>query len=354
MSDIGEGLGTAVEGGWFARTVEPKSGAKEKHPHQPDNCLNCDTPLVGAYCHACGQPGHIHRSLGAVGHDLLHGALHFEGKFWRTLPMLIFRPGRLTRRYIEGARARFVSPMALFLFSVFLMFAVFQVLGISAPTDVGTDQTAREFQAGLDEAFAGDDEPQTEGIEAEAADTGATEDEATQTETSDSEGQRIVLDDSGDVAMRIKPTGIPFLDPFINGEIGQKWRDNPSLMIYKLQANAYKFSWLLIPLSIPFMWLLFFWKRRYRAYDHAIFVTYSISFITLLFVALSALAVAGMPHTMTVFAFLLIPPFHLYKQLRGAYSLSRFSAAWRLLALSLCIWVIMLLFLQILLALGAF
>jgi len=35
-------------------------------------------------------------------HDLLHGALHFEGKMWRTLPMLVLRPGKLTRRYIEG------------------------------------------------------------------------------------------------------------------------------------------------------------------------------------------------------------------------------------------------------------
>ncbi len=33
-------------------------------------------------------------------------------------------------------------------------------------------------------------------------------------------------------------------------------------MIYKLQANGYKFSWLLIPLSLPFVWLTFVWKRR--------------------------------------------------------------------------------------------
>ena len=36
-----------------------------------------------------------------------------KGKIWRTLPMLAWRPGELTRRYIEGERARFVSPMAL-------------------------------------------------------------------------------------------------------------------------------------------------------------------------------------------------------------------------------------------------
>ncbi len=140
MSDIFEGLGTATEGGLFARALEPDSGARNPHPDQPEKCLNCGTALTGAYCHACGQQGHIHRTIGAFMHDLLHGALHFEGKLWRTLPMLAFRPGALTRRYIEGERARFVSPMALFLFGVFLMFAVFQMLGFTAPTDLSGDE----------------------------------------------------------------------------------------------------------------------------------------------------------------------------------------------------------------------
>src|SRR3546814_10751918 len=61
-------------------------------------------------------------------HDLAHGVLHFEGKIWRTLPMLLFRPGALTRRYVAGERARFVSPLALFLFLVFVMFAMIHVL----------------------------------------------------------------------------------------------------------------------------------------------------------------------------------------------------------------------------------
>ena len=34
------------------------------------------------------------------------------------------KPGELTRRYIDGQRASFVSPIALFLFCVFFMFAV--------------------------------------------------------------------------------------------------------------------------------------------------------------------------------------------------------------------------------------
>ena len=42
----------------------------------------------------------------------------------------------------------------------------------------------------------------------------------------------------------------------------KKFNENPGLALYKLQSNGYKFSWLLIPLSVPFVWLLFFWTRR--------------------------------------------------------------------------------------------
>ena len=144
MSDFGEALGTAVEGGLFSRALARKNGgdgqaAPLDHGHFAEgDCLNCGTRLIGNHCHECGQKAHLHRTMGAFLHDLMHGALHFEGKTWKTLPMLFFKPGELTRRYIEGQRARFVSPMALFLFSIFLMFAVFQAVGLSTPTDITT------------------------------------------------------------------------------------------------------------------------------------------------------------------------------------------------------------------------
>ena len=392
MSDLLDGIGTATEGGLFARAMEPDSGAKKPHPDQPETCLNCGEQLTGAYCHACGQQGHLHRTIGAFMHDLLHGALHFEGKLWRTLPVLFFKPGRLTRRYIEGERARFVSPMALFLFGVFLMFAVFQMVGLTAPTDIGNEDAFEESlttvqenaRAELDviDARLADmdaDDPERGGLEAQrslveaiAAESeaegsnmaeefvagfsdgasGSTiEARATETPTvaDDTEREVIPLNEDGSASVLSEETGIAFLDDAFG-----KWRDNPSLMLYKLQANGYKFSWLLIPISIPFVWLLFAWKRRFKAYDHAIFVTYSLSFMTILFIAASLVAKAGAPPPLFVLPLLLIPPIHLYKQLRGAYELSRFSAFWRLMLLSLFIWIVMILFLQVLVVIGAF
>src|SRR5262245_18517156 len=137
-----EGLGEAVTGGMLARAVEPEAG--ESHEAGEGACLNCGAVLTGPYCNQCGQKGHVDRTLSGFGHDLLHGVFHFEGKIWRTLPMLAWRPGELTRRYIEGERASFVSPIAIFLFSVFLMFAVFSSIGGPfGPIDMSLSPEAR-------------------------------------------------------------------------------------------------------------------------------------------------------------------------------------------------------------------
>ena len=141
-----EAIGDAVTGGIIGRAVEPKAGeAADGHTHEA-NCLNCGAALAGPYCHECGQHAHVHRTLAAFFHDFLHGVLHFEGKIWRTLPLLAWKPGELTRRYIDGQRARFVSPIALFLFCVFLMFARDGLTGAGHSTDAakqGIEVTAK-------------------------------------------------------------------------------------------------------------------------------------------------------------------------------------------------------------------
>ena len=122
------------------------------------------------------------------------------------------------------------------------------------------------------------------------------------------------------------------LPDWVNKPI-MKVRGNPDLVAYKLQNNAYKFSWMLIPISVPFVWLLFMFRRKYRMYDHTVFVTYSLAFMTILTVAASLLRAVTGEDGFSLAALLFIPPFHMYRQLKGAYSLSRFSALWRTMVL---------------------
>lgn len=352
MGEIGEGIGSAIEGGLLGRAVEKSAG--ETSAEISGSCLNCGTKLIGLHCHECGQKAQVHRTITAILHDVIHGVLHLDGKFWRTMPMLALKPGRLTRDYIEGKRARYVSPMAIFLFGVFLMFAIFQAMGLTTPTDLSSDN-------GLNDAVViAEDQANTQLSAAservEAMPEGSQDRERAEQELAETrevlgkleQADVVKVDEDG--KYNFEGTGIDWID---NGLI-KKWRENPSLMLYKLQTNAYKFSWLLIPLSVPFVWLMFAWKRRFKAYDHAIFVTYSLAFMSLLFILLSVLGMSGIGGGWVFLALVLIPPIHLYKHLRGAYEIGRLSALWRLATLLVVVVVVLLVFLQTLLAIGAF
>jgi len=359
MGDVTEGLGGVIEAGLIGRAAEPDhDSAKDGGNSKNEPCLNCGTTgLIGSHCHNCGQGTHIHRSLSAIGHDLIHGVLHLDGKLWRTLPLLAWKPGQLTRRYIAGERAKFVSPMAMFLFSVFMMFAVFQMVGLTPPTEVASvapgtqsklENVVTDFEAErsrLEQQLAElpQDDPTRAELEADLANVTVAKEKAHQAQT-------LILgrDDTARITVGAD-MGMPFIDKALN-----TWRDNPGLMLYKLQANGYKFSWLLIPLSLPFMWLLFAWRREHHLYDHTIFVTYSLSFMSLLFIALSVLSAAGIGGGLIFLALTVIPPIHIYQQLRGTYGLSRMSAMWRLGLLTMFIAAILVLFLQVLLLIGTF
>ncbi|HEX4738791.1 MAG TPA: DUF3667 domain-containing protein [Allosphingosinicella sp.] len=342
-----EGVGDALTGGMIARQFEPGAGEAHEDGHG-GVCLNCGAALTGPYCHQCGQPGHVHRSLAAFWHDLAHGVLHFEGKIWRTLPLLAWRSGALTRRYIEGERARFVSPMALFLFSVFLMFAVFNFVGGPFTTGEWNGQGLASTPITIEQKIE-----RTQSERTKAAAVGQS------TASLDLTAQALrdqMARENAEKATAGEAKGA--------ADDGEGWferayrhaKENPQLLAYKVQTNAYKFSWMLIPISVPFVWILFLHRRRYRAfkaYDHTVFVTYSLSFMTLLLVALSLLHALFLPTNLAGLAFAFIPPVHIYRQLRGAYALSWFSALWRMLVLVFfACFAALSLFLLLLLALG--
>ena len=134
---------------------------------------------------------------------------------------------------------------------------------------------------------------------------------------------------SGDLGdMPASTTRIP---GWIGSSVSKAAR-NPELVAYKLKTNAYKFSWLIIPLSVPFVWLLFPFSRRFRLYDHTVFVTYSLCFMSLLVVAGLLFGALGM--TSIAGLLWLLPPFHMYRQLKGAYALGRRGALWRTVLLT--------------------
>jgi hypothetical protein len=88
------------------------------------NCLNCSTELHGPFCSDCGQrvvPPYP--SLREMAGDAWHEFSGWDGRFARTLRMLI-HPGVLTLEVLEGRRARYVSPLRLYLAASVIFFLV--------------------------------------------------------------------------------------------------------------------------------------------------------------------------------------------------------------------------------------
>lgn len=86
-------------------------------------CRNCGVTLLGEHCWQCGQPVKgLVRPLPSWIADFLDTVFEYDGRLWRTLGPLLFRPGYLSREYIAGRRVRYVSPVRLFLFLTVLLF----------------------------------------------------------------------------------------------------------------------------------------------------------------------------------------------------------------------------------------
>jgi hypothetical protein len=339
-----DGIGDILTGGIVSREVDRGGVATGEAGHDPHDgaggtCLNCGATRSGPFCQDCGQSGHIHRNLIGLAHDILHGVFHFEGKLWNTLPMLAWHPGDLTRRYVHGERAKFVTPMAMFLFSVFLLFAAVNRLAMPdvsgaaagmAKAKVEMNKAARQsvqnlanLQQERARKLAADPNFNTTDIDkkikSEQADVRAMTNVAAQLPGKAS------ADADGDTDWH---SDIPWIGRQLKG-----LNENSALYAYKLKMASYKYSWALIPISLPFIWLMFFWRRDVGMYDHAIFAIHSLSFMTLLAVALIGLYMIGISSSWLWLAWLIVPPVHMYKHLKYAYGLGRFGATWRTFAL---------------------
>ena len=368
-----EPAGALATAALVAKEIEGDAGKTAHGDGVGQRCGNCGTQLEGPYCHQCGQMGHVHRSVLHLLEELAHGILHFDTKSWRTLPLLVARPGLLTRRYIDGQRTRYVSPLALFLFSVFLMFFVFSTVpGSSA----NSRATAAEQEAARKELSKDIEQGRKRVTEAEAkvaqAKTAQEREDAADELTdarSDLHASEFALS-SMNVVSALNPKdaaadrnqGWPAILKRIALEQSQTHpklahlashaAENPDLTLYKLKNSAYKFAFMLVPISLPFLWLMFFWRKGVTMYDHTIFTLYGLSFLSLWSALIALMAKSPVTVGLACIA-LMYQPVHLFLQLKETYALGWFATLWRTIAVQvagsvvLCLFVLLVLFISL-------
>jgi Protein of unknown function (DUF3667) len=83
------------------------------------DCLNCGAEVTGKFCSACGQENLEVRDsfVHLVGH-FFSDYFHYDSKFFRSLKLLFFKPGFLTKQYWDGKRVQYIHPLRLYFFVV--------------------------------------------------------------------------------------------------------------------------------------------------------------------------------------------------------------------------------------------
>ncbi|MBI1233718.1 MAG: DUF3667 domain-containing protein [Alphaproteobacteria bacterium] len=108
---------------------------------QDESCANCDAPLSGDFCAACGQSREdIKRPALSLITDTLDGLLSWDGRILSTFRALYTRPGRVARDYMDGKRQSYTPPIRLYLIVSLIFFAAMTVSGVRiVGVDIITD-----------------------------------------------------------------------------------------------------------------------------------------------------------------------------------------------------------------------
>lgn len=112
--------------------TDPSDSTAGKTPgHRPSptvSCPNCGGGRSGRYCAVCGQNDRNYvRGLLSVTWEFCRDSFEVDSRLLQTLKLLFFKPGTLSREFCRNRRARYMSPVRLYLFSSFLFFLVVSV-----------------------------------------------------------------------------------------------------------------------------------------------------------------------------------------------------------------------------------
>jgi hypothetical protein len=133
-------------------------------PATADRCRNCDAPFVPEqrrFCPECGQETHVRPPrLGEFLQQFGGAYFSTEGALWRTLKLLLFKPGELTRQYLAGRRKHYVLPLRLYLTISLLTLLLVRLAGsvnvnVEAPAPAEESKTTHNLVIGIGSGQAG-------------------------------------------------------------------------------------------------------------------------------------------------------------------------------------------------------
>ena len=267
--------------------------ARVSHPTARTDvaCRNCGEQAPLKFCPECGQETTLHPpTLGEFLHEFVGHYVALEGALWRTLRLLITKPGRLTREYLDGRRRKYVLPLRLYLSCSFLFFLVLKLTPVGPPQEAlvvdlngKRISTVAELQASANAA-------------AKAASGAASGAIAPHRPTHGS----LKPVDCGAWNQR----SCNFVESFLNNT-GTRFRDNPEETSRHMQAHMLAWAPYLVFLLLPAFAgiLMLTYRNRHMTYgEHVVYSLHVHAFWFLLF-----LGIAILPDTIGGILYLAVP-----------------------------------------------
>lgn len=333
-----------------------------------ESCLNCGTVLRGQYCGECGQRARSRLiSIWELTQEAFGDLLELDSRLWRTLIPLAVRPGKLTRDYLEGRRARFMPPFRTYLvLSIFFFLIAFfdprEDLGILfEPQDetaaVQEDPATEETAGQADEPTADEvreevlNELIDEGVLAEDLRTLPDEGEvAPGDEPEEPSGFNITIDSDGDAVSDsdCEDVDIGEMPPWLASRLTPERltvvcerviADDGRAFFGKLLDNVPAGLFILLPLMALILKILYPLSKRFYV-EHLLFVVHFHAFVFLILMLqilfnrlVSAISLPEAVTGISVFAVSLYIPIYLYKAMRRVYGQGHFMTTVKFIVL---------------------
>lgn len=206
-------------------------------------CANCGAALTGRFCAACGQSVEASlRPAWELIEQALESLVHFDARGPRSLKLLLFRPGELTRQYLVGKRASFVQPVRFYIMISLIFFLAVWATNTAIVQFVGFHTVVGNHEGVAFRLFA----PLAQ--------------VPNDLRPSEITNRVHLTDDEGNT---------PAWFSRALGEMERALKD-PAMLNERMSELFPKMMFALVPVFGLILWLLYAWRRRYLI-EHLIF-----------------------------------------------------------------------------------
>jgi len=319
-------------------------------------CLNCNHPLdiSDNYCANCGQNNSIKKlSFKDYVNEYFAGVFSYDSRVNLTLFTLLFRPGKITKDYVNGKRMRYANPFRFYLSVSIIFFIIFgfsnNYEGIieSDPDTVKnelTDKELEDLQQDLNE-LPGNVEVNLDTLIAlqNIRDTVTKKSYKTKYITQnkvdslsffEATSKRLELYNAFHEETKITSPTVALDSLHHNKTNYNEWlykktidynfmTENPKIFLNYVLGKMPLIIFFFLPVVALFNWLLY-WRRNFNYMEHLVFIFHVQSvFFVLLGLSLLLKEIFNIDFFTPLATLLFL--FYLYKAMRNFYEQSRFK-----------------------------